>query len=129
MRAYVLSVLNSLSKDGKPIADDDIIAWANHKLSSSGKHTSIAHFKDKSISTGHSIIDLIDAIRPQSVNYSLVTAGSNESDQLNNAKLAISTGRKIGAVIFALPEDIVEVKPKMMLALLAALMAVDLGAQ
>jgi plastin-1 len=30
-----------------------------------------------------------------------------------NAKYAISIARKLGATIFVLPEDIVEVKPKM----------------
>ena len=35
--------------------------------------------------------------------------------------------RKIGAVVFVTFEDIVEVKPKMILLLLASLMAVDMG--
>ena len=30
-----------------------------------------------------------------------------------NAKYAISIARKLGATIFVLPEDIIEVKPKM----------------
>ena len=35
-------------------------------------------------------------------------------------------GRKIGARIYALPEDIVEVKPKMIMTIFACLMGLDL---
>lgn len=42
-----------------------------------------------------------------------------------NAKLAISMARKIGARVYALPEDITEVKPKMVMTLFACLMALD----
>lgn len=36
-----------------------------------------------------------------------------EEDAFNNAKLAISIARKLGATIFLVPEDIVEVRSKM----------------
>ncbi len=42
-----------------------------------------------------------------------------------NAKYAISMARKIGARIYALPEDITEVKPKMIMTVFACLMARD----
>jgi hypothetical protein len=54
------------------------------------------------------IVDLVDAIRPGSVDYSLLSHGTSEKDLLENAKYAVSVARKIGAVVFALPEDIVE---------------------
>jgi len=41
-----------------------------------------------------------------------------------NAKYAISMARKLGATIFLLPEDIVEVKNKMILTFIGSLMAV-----
>jgi hypothetical protein len=44
---------------------------------------------------------------------------------MSNAKYAISMGRKIGARIYALPEDIVEVKHKMVMTIFACLMTVD----
>ncbi|PIO68288.1 hypothetical protein TELCIR_09926 [Teladorsagia circumcincta] len=44
---------------------------------------------------------------------------------MENAKYAITCGRKIGAKIYALPEDIVEVKPKMVMTVFACLMARD----
>ena len=43
-----------------------------------------------------------------------------------NAKYAISMARKIGARIYALPEDIAEVKSKMVMTAFACLMAADL---
>ena len=52
------------------------------------------------------------------------SCNGSESDKLNNAKYAISVARKIGAQVFALPEDIVEVKQKMILTIYACLMAV-----
>jgi len=36
-----------------------------------------------------------------------------DDDYYNNAKLAISIARKLGATIFLVPEDIVEVRAKM----------------
>lgn len=41
---------------------------------------------------------------------------------LQNAKYAISMCRKIGARVYALPDDLVEVKPKMCLTVFACLM-------
>lgn len=46
-------------------------------------------------------------------------------DNLANAKLAISMARKIGARVYALPEDITEVKPKLVMTVFACLMAMD----
>lgn len=46
-------------------------------------------------------------------------------DNVANAKYAISMARKIGARIYALPEDITEVKPKMIMTVFACLMARD----
>jgi peroxiredoxin family protein len=49
---------------------------------------------------------------------------------MDNALYAISMARKIGAPIYALPDDIVETKQKMLLTVFACLMASDmLGAQ
>ena len=46
---------------------------------------------------------------------------------MDNALYAISMARKIGAPIYALPEDIVETKPKMLLTVFACLMASDMN--
>ena len=49
----------------------------------------------------------------------------SSQEKLANAKYAISMGRKIGARIYALPEDIAEVKQKMVMTVFACLMATD----
>ena len=41
---------------------------------------------------------------------------------MSNAKYAISMSRKIGARVYALPEDLIEVKYKMVMTVFACLM-------
>ncbi|CAO4375612.1 unnamed protein product [Caenorhabditis nigoni] len=126
MRAYTLSVLAQCTQSGDSLpADKDIVAWVNEKLSKSGKSTSIRSFQDPAISTGKVVLDLIDAIKPNVIDHSLVKSGTTNEEKMSNAKYAITCGRKIGAKIYALPEDIVEVKPKMVLTVFACLMARD----
>ncbi|KAJ5068560.1 hypothetical protein M0811_02502 [Anaeramoeba ignava] len=127
MRFHVMSILRKVSKDGKEIKDADLVRWANGKVQSAGKSSKMSGFKDKNLSDAVFFIDLCDAIRPGSVDYSLVLKTRREEDNLENAHYVISLVRKMGGTIFLLPEDIVEVKPKMILTLCASLMAVDLG--
>lgn len=44
---------------------------------------------------------------------------------MDNARYAVSVARKVGARVFALPEDIVEVKSKMVMTIFATLMILD----
>nr|XP_006632668.2 PREDICTED: plastin-3 isoform X2 [Lepisosteus oculatus] len=122
MRRYTLNVLEHLG-DGEKATDEIIVKWVNKALSEAGKKTKIQSFKDKEISSSLPVLDLIDAIQPSSINYDLVKTGSlSEEDKLENAKYAISMARKIGARVYALPEDLVEVKPKMVMTVFACLM-------
>ena len=198
MRAYTVRLLEKLAGTGKKITDDNIVAWANETLKSAGKSSSIASFKDPAISTSHPVLDIVDILKPNSINYDLVTAGDNDEvwhilfvsahftgtqwcsavapkmlptystctlaiflsgkwsifvltsvvcascqtlwvcvliidlfviafsalqDKLANAKYAVSMARKSGARIYALAEDLVEVKPKMVMTVFACLMA------
>jgi plastin-3 len=125
MRAYTLSVLTKLANSGNPIVEREIIDWVNNKLASGGKTTSIRNFQDKNIATGHVVIDLIDAIKPGIINYDVVKGSGTEEDNLANAKYAVSMARKVGARVYALPEDIAEVKSKMVMTVFACLMARD----
>ncbi|CAJ0928576.1 unnamed protein product, partial [Mesorhabditis belari] len=126
MRAYTLTVLAACTQSGDSLpADKDIVAWVNNKLASKGKTSSIRSFQDSSISDARVVLDLVDAIKPNVIDHSLVKSGSSQNDKMENAKYAITCGRKIGAKIYALPEDIVEVKPKMVLTVFACLMARD----
>ena len=48
-------------------------------------------------------------------------------EAMSNAKYAISTAKKIGAPVYALPEDLTEGKHKMVMTIFASLMLVDMS--
>ncbi|XP_028446173.1 plastin-2 [Perca flavescens] len=122
MRRYTLNILEDLG-DGQKVTDDTIVSWVNDTLTHAEK-PKISSFKDWSISSSMPVLDLIDAIQPGSIRYDLLkTEDLTEDEKLNNAKYAISMARKIGARVYALPEDLVEVKPKMVMTVFACLMA------
>lgn len=151
MRAYTLSVLTQLAKTGSPMIEKEIVTWVNNKLQNANKSSTLKGFQDQALKDGRIVIDLIDAIKPGTINYDLVKEDgdtevhlSNQNyllmwlkliiiinndplfqDNLANAKYAISMARKTGARVYALPEDITEVKPKMIMTLFACLMAID----
>ncbi|XP_067124802.1 plastin-1 isoform X2 [Centruroides vittatus] len=125
MRAYTLNILTQLANTGHPLVEKEIVDWVNNKIKSAGKNSFIKSFQDPAIATAHPVIDLIDAIKPDSINYSQVKSGDTEEERMDNAKYAISMARKAGARIYALPEDITEVKPKMVMTVFACLMARD----
>ncbi|KFP69610.1 PREDICTED: plastin-1 [Acanthisitta chloris] len=122
MRRYTLNVLSDIG-EGEKVNDEIIIKWVNQTLIRAYKKTSITSFKDRSISTSLPVLDLIDAIAPKAVRPEMVKREDlSYQDKLNNAKYAISVARKIGARIYALPDDLVEVKPKMVMTVFACLM-------
>ncbi|KAE8584698.1 hypothetical protein XENTR_v10021073 [Xenopus tropicalis] len=123
MRRYTLNVLECLG-EGQKVNDEIIVNWVNRTLADAGKKTSIQNFKDKTICTSFAVVDLIDAIQPGCINYELVKSddGLTDEDKHENAKYAISMARRIGTRIYALPEDLVEVKPKMVMTVFACLM-------
>uniref|UniRef100_A0A669ERW0 Plastin-3 n=1 Tax=Oreochromis niloticus TaxID=8128 RepID=A0A669ERW0_ORENI len=122
MRRYTLNVLEDLG-DGEKVNDDIIVRWVNKTLAEAGKSAKISSFKDREISSSLAVLELIDAIQPGSIDYDLIKTGNlSEDDKLENAKYAISMARKIGARVYALPEDLVEVKPKMVMTVFACLM-------
>ncbi|XP_049805752.1 plastin-3 isoform X1 [Schistocerca nitens] len=125
MRAYTLSILTQLANTGSPIVEKEIVTWVNNKLAQARKKSTLKNFQDSSLADARVVIDLIDAIKPGTINYDLVREGGAEEDNLANAKYAISMARKTGARVYALPEDITEVKPKMIMTVFACLMAMD----
>lgn len=122
MRRYTLNVLEDLGH-GEKVNDLIIVQWVNKTLEEAGKSTKILNFKDEKISSSLPVLELIDALQAGSINYDLVKTGTLcENGKLENAKYAISMARKIGARVYALPEDLVEVKPKMVMTVFACLM-------
>lgn len=76
MRAYTLSVLSQLVNTGNTTIEKEIVAWVNRKIQSAGKQSSMKSFQDSSISNAKVVLDLIDAIKPGSINYELVSEGT-----------------------------------------------------
>lgn len=129
MRKYTLSLLAKLSPDGSPIVESEIVTWANQRLQDAGKGMSIKHFQDSQIKTSLPVIHLIDAIKSGVIDYSTVKTANKlgATDALSNAKYAITMARRIGAPVYALPEDLTEGKHKMVMTIFASLMLVDMS--
>lgn len=124
MRANLLNILKEIG-GGKAVEEKDLVQWANERVGD----MKIDSFKDPSLKTGVFLCKLCYAISPRSCNMDFVTPGETSEDAEQNAKYAISVARKIGATVFLLWEDIVEVKPKMILTFVGALMQVWLKMQ
>eukprot|EP01086_Lenisia_limosa_P012781 TRINITY_DN41372_c0_g1_i1.p1 TRINITY_DN41372_c0_g1~~TRINITY_DN41372_c0_g1_i1.p1 ORF type:complete len:617 (-),score=277.55 TRINITY_DN41372_c0_g1_i1:70-1884(-) len=124
MRIYTINLIQSLSTDGKPVTDSTILTWANNTVQAAGKSSSIANFKDKSLSNCVFLLDLLDSCQPGCVDYDVVYEGANDDELRDNARYALSLARKIGISVFALWEDLVEVKQKMITITIAAIMSV-----
>ncbi|RQM20728.1 hypothetical protein B5M09_004720 [Aphanomyces astaci] len=126
MRHSTIKLLSSLGQD---VHDKDIIDWANAKVLAGGRHKrlTMVQFRDQALSDSVFLLDLVYAVEPRAVNWDAVALGSPLShvDKEANAKYAISCARKIGAAVFLTYEDIVEVKPKMIMTFVASLMSLD----
>ena len=124
MRMQVVNVLKEVGGGTAP-KDGDIVRWANEKVAASGKETRISSFRDRSISNSVFLLDLLKAIEPRAVNDELCTDGESEEDAKANALYVLSVARKLGCTVFLTWKDIVEVKSKMIMTLVASLMHLD----
>ncbi|KAG8848820.1 hypothetical protein FRB91_010475 [Serendipita sp. 411] len=124
MRLNIAKTLTALSGNNKPISDTEILKWANGKVATKPGAKAIRSFKDPYISTGIWFLDLLDAIKPGIVDYSLVSKNPDDYEsKRQNAKLAISIARKMNALIFLVPEDIVDIRSKLILTFVGSLMS------
>lgn len=65
------------------------------------------------------------AIEPRMIDWDLVTDGITPDDKALNAAYVISTARKMGALLYLLPEDIVNVRANMIMCFTAQICALD----
>jgi plastin-1 len=124
MRRNIVVTLKSLSNTGRDLTDSDILKWAKEKIAKGGKSTTVRSFSDPSISTAHFLLDVLNGIKPGYVDYNLVHPGSTEDERYANARLAISIARKMGALIWLVPEDINEVRSRLIFSFVGSLMAI-----
>ncbi|KAH0785115.1 fimbrin [Histomonas meleagridis] len=106
---------------GAKIKDEQIVAWANEKTA--GK-CEIKSFKDDAISDSKPILTLIDVLKPETVDWSIYDSSGEPEMMARNAKYVLSMVRKFGGTVYALPEDIVEHVPEMVMTVYASLMAI-----
>jgi hypothetical protein len=118
MRRHTLNLLEKLSHGGKRIEDPEIVRWANKKVPT----IRIKGFSDQQLSSGVFLLKVCHGINRGVVNWDLVSeAPATKEDKLNNAKYAISVARKLGALVFCVPDDIVEVRSRMIMMFCASL--------
>ena len=81
----------------------------------------------QSIRNSVPVLKLIDSLQPGTIDWSLVflDAGVEEDKLIRNAKYAVTMARKIGAPVYALPEDIVRLRHKMVMTVFASLMLTE----
>ena len=121
MRLNITKTLASLDSTGRSVSDQDMVQWANGVLQKAGKSTTIRSFRDPNVANATFFLDLLDGLRKGVVDYSLVNRGATEDERKLNAKLAISIARKLGALIFLVPEDIVELRQRLILTFVGSL--------
>ena len=123
MRRDVLRFLADLG-----MQDADVLRWANTKVHAAEGEAEplLASFHDPKIRSGVFVCKLLLAVAPECVRREAIEAGTTAEECKLNAKYAISCAHKAGLVVFATWEDLIEVRPKMTLCLLAAAMAEDM---
>jgi len=117
MRKDTLKTIGNMS-------EEDLLKWANSRVKDV---PALKSFHDPSIRNCKFIFSLLNSIEPRAINWEHVTPGENDEQIENNAKYALSVARRIGATIFSVWEDIRDVKPKMIMTILAALKRIAEG--
>ena len=115
MRRDITRTLSALAQrlGKREITDTEMIRWANDMSKSGGQSSAIRSFKDQSIGTGQFLLDVLNGMKSSYVDYDLVTPGRTDEDAYANAKLSISIARKMGATIWLVPEDICQVRSRL----------------
>lgn len=124
MRRNIANTIKSLSSSGRDMSDSQILKWAQEQVTKGGKSSKIRSFKDPALSNAHFLLDVINGIAPGYVDYDMVAPGNTEEERYANARLAISIARKLGALIWLVPEDINEVRARLIITFVASLMSV-----
>ncbi|CRK25212.1 hypothetical protein BN1723_013543 [Verticillium longisporum] len=125
MRKDITLTLSALAQrlGKREITDSEMVRWANEMSKKGGRNSAIRSFKDPSIGTGIFFLDVLNGMKSSYVDYDLVTPGHTDDDAYLNAKLSISIARKMGATIWLVPEDICQVRSRLVTTFIGSLMA------
>ena len=88
----------------------------------------LASFKDPLLRTGSVVLHLLRAVAPGSISEDEILPGATVIECKLNAKYAISCAHKLGCRVFTTWEDIVNLKARMILCLIAGIMEQDIRA-
>ncbi|KAK4176728.1 putative Fimbrin [Triangularia setosa] len=125
MRKDITVTLKGLAQrlGKREITDSEMVRWANDMVRKGGRTTTIRSFKDPVIGSGVFLLDVLNGMKSSYVDYDLVTPGRNDEEAYLNAKLSISIARKMGATIWLVPEDICQVRSRLVTTFIGSLMA------
>jgi plastin-1 len=125
MRKDISETLSALAQrlGKREITDAEMVKWANDMVRKGGKNSSVRSFKDSTIGTGVYLLDVLNGMKSSYVDYDLVTPGRTDDDAYLNAKLSISIARKMGATIWLVPEDICQVRSRLVTTFIGKLSA------
>ncbi|KAL8388336.1 hypothetical protein RB595_009305 [Gaeumannomyces hyphopodioides] len=125
MRRDITMTLSALAQrlGKREITDAEMVRWANDMSRKGGQSSSIRSFKDSAIGTGVFLLDVLNGMKSSYVDYELVTPGRTDEEAYLNAKLSISIARKMGATIWLVPEDICQVRSRLVTTFIGSLMA------
>jgi plastin-1 len=125
MRKDISETLSALAQrlGKREITDAEMVKWANDMSRKGGKSSAVRSFKDSAIGTGIFLLDVLNGMKSSYVDYDLVTPGRTDDDAYLNAKLSISIARKMGATIWLVPEDICQVRSRLVVTFVGSLMA------
>ncbi|CZT02751.1 plastin-3 [Rhynchosporium agropyri] len=125
MRKDISETLSALAQrlGKREISDAEMVKWANDMSRKGGKSSSVRSLKDSAIGTGNFLLDVLNGMKSSYVDYDLVTPGRSDDDAYLNAKLSISIARKMGATIWLVPEDICQVRSRLVTTFIGSLMA------
>jgi plastin-1 len=131
MKVHTSKALSAVVFDGFEASDEEIVAWANERVAAAataagqpGHLVKVRTFADAEMASGMYLLYLLSSVRPNSVAWEYVADGENRDQQIANASYAISLARKTGASVFLTPDEIVDVKPRAITLLVAALAVV-----
>ncbi|EUB64982.1 Fimbrin [Echinococcus granulosus] len=121
MRAYTHKLLKQASGVGSnaPIEDSDILTWVNDRLKEVGEPP-ISGFRDNALSNSRPIVAVLESISKKGASRNMLT-----DDNFANAVYALSSCRKAGARVYALPEHICTCNPKMIITIFACLIVLS----
>jgi len=138
MRYQATKKLSELSFGGKEVTDKDILKWSKetHAQLAERRTPTAKGFHDRTLTTALFYLELLKAVSDEgSVNDETVhwdvPVMQNSSDsnmmteRMANARYAVSLIRMFGGDVFVLPEDLVSMEPKAVLAVFAAIMTID----